>query len=349
MIRLEKDLNKVKDHYHQHYYNEDISNKIKERVHQGMQRKKMSIARKIIYSGCAVAAAAALFVCAAFYSPSVASVAAKIPYLSMIFESKPVAEEIREVLTKKGYEFDGIGMRYRPEKLVTVDLMGTDEYVDKVTPEVRSIVEDVLKSRNFDAYRVEIDHARIETPVELTPQEKMEQEEYEQVYGIIEKVLKGYGHEHFAFWSNLNEKTYEFELPNTETRIDEIKQKAQTALDAQHLNRYTLKVRTFDVKKREREGRWMPIVTTIAEGTFGSKEYKVKGVAYTNKFADYMMIRITTSASSTDADYEEVVNRIESTILEFLESDKTKEVILDDAYQVIITSKDKKDYVIKSK
>jgi hypothetical protein len=348
MIGLEKDLNQTKEHYHQHYYNDTISNSIKEQVHERLKHKKMSMLRKLTYSGCAAVAAAALFVGAAFYSPSVASVAAKIPYLSMIFESKPIPQEISRILTEKGYEYDGIGLSYSPKKVVTVNIIGTDEYVEGVTPEVKSIIEDVLKSRNFDAYEIEINRA-VNVPVGLAPQEKKEQEEYHQAVAIVEEVLKGYGHKLFGFGSNPKEKMYEFELPNTETRVDEIKQKAQTALDSQNLNKYTLKVRVFDVKKREREGRWMPIVNTIADGTFGSKEYKVKGVGYSNKSPDYLMIRITTSASSTDGDYQEVVNRIENTILEFLESEKTKKVILDDAYQIVITSKDKKDYVINSK
>jgi hypothetical protein len=349
LIGLDKELKQVKEHYNQHYYNENISNRIKEGVHQRMNDKKMSWVRKITYSSCAAVAAAALFIGAAFYSPAVASVAAKIPYLSMIFESKPLPQEISELLTEKGYNFDGVGTQYQPEKTITVNIVGTDEYVDEVTPEVKGIVENVLKSRNFDAYKIEINKALVEEHVGFTPEEKKEREEYQQVYGIVEEVLKGYGHELFAFGSNPKEKTYEFELPNTETRVEEIKQKAQTALETHQLTDYKLKVQIYDVNKREREGRWKPIISTIADGIFGSKEFKVKGVGYTNKFADHMMIQITTSASSTDKDYLEVIDRIENTILEFLESEKTKSIILDDDYKVIIISKDKKEYVIKSK
>jgi hypothetical protein len=143
-------------------------------------------------------------------------------------------------------------------------------------------------------------------------------------------------------------KTIEFSLPNTESKIVEIKQQVQSQLDAKNLGTFTLKVDVYNAKKREREGRWSPIISTITEGTFGVKKYKVTEVGYTNRYAEYMMITIRTSVSSSDSDYDEVVGDIKDTIQEFLTSKKTKEIIKDDAYKVIITSKDKKETVISS-
>lgn len=345
---MEKDLNKAKEHFKKHYFNEDISNRIHERVHHGLHRKKMSFARKLAYSGSAAVAAVAMFIGLAYFSPTVASVAAKIPYLSMIFESKPVIEEMREVLTEKGYDKVGISMSYHPEKLVTVNINGAEEYVQSVTPEVKSIVEEILYSKNFNAYAIEVKR-EIEPTHELSEEEEKEWEKFDKMYATVGDVLKDYGLKPYSFGIDHIKMTYEFELPNTETRIDEIKQSVRSAMDAENLKEYKLKVRVYDVKKADREERWMPIINTIAEGIFGNEEYKVEGVGYTNKNDDYMYIKITSTASSTDEDFEEVRDKIESTILEFLESEKTKKIIKDDAYKIVIISKDKKEYEINSK
>lgn len=345
---MEKDLNKVKEHYKKYYFNEEISNRIHDRVHHGLHRKKMSFARKLAYSGSAAVAAVAMFIGLAYFSPTVANVAAKIPYLSMIFESKPVIEEMREVLTEKGYDEVGISMSYHPEKLVTVNIIGTEEYVQSVTPEVKSIVEEILNSKNFNAYMVEVKR-EIEPAHELSEEEKKEWEKFDKMHAIAQGVLKDYGLELQSFGIDHIKMTYEFELPNTETRIDEINRSVQKAMDAEKLTEYKLKVRVYDVMKADREERWMPIINTIAEGIFGNEEYKVEGVGYTNKYDDYIYIKITSTASTTDPDFEEVRDKIESTILEFLESEKTKKMIEDDAYKIVIISKDKKEYEINSK
>jgi hypothetical protein len=277
----------------------------------------------------------------------VANVAAKVPFLKMLFESKPITDEIHDALTEKGYKFDGIGAQFTPKKEFSVGLLGSKEYVDKVGPEVKKIVKDILLAREFDAYDIKVysSEGRI---VEPTPEEKQADEEFAKVAEIVSQVGKGYGHEGIGDGFDPTKKTVNFSLPNTETRIEEIKEKAQTELAAKNYGTFTIKVEVYNAKKREREGRWSPIIHTIAEGTFGAKKYKVKGVGYTNKSSEYMTIKIRTSVSSSDSDYEEVMNNIKNTIQEFLTSKETKAIIQNDAYKVIITSKDKKETVISS-
>lgn len=345
---MKNDLKEVKEYYDDMHFNDEIANRIKEGVHQQIHRKKRSsIGKKLVYISGAVVAAFALFVGLAFLSPAVAKVAAKVPFLNMIFESKPIHGVIIDTLNKKGYKVDGVGARYTTKKVFSVGLLGSKEYVDKVEPEVKKIVKDLLLARDFDAYEVEVysSEGRI---VEPTPEEKKADEEFEKIVGIIKEVLKKYGYEDIAIGIEYTNKTVDFSLPNTESKIDEIKQQVRNQLDTNNFGNIPLKVDVYNAKKREREGRWSPIISTIAEGTFGAKKYKVTGVGYTNRHAEYMLITIRTSVSSSDFDYEDVVGDIKDTIQEFLTSKKTKEFIKDDDYKVIITSKDKKETVITS-
>ncbi|MEH7121571.1 DUF4030 domain-containing protein [Neobacillus vireti] len=345
---MEKNLKAAKEYYQQHYYHEDISNRIKQGVIQSIHRKKrVSMGKRIFYFSSAVIAAFALFIGLAFYSPAVASVAAKVPFLKMIFEFKPVADIVSEALTKKGYKHEGMGVQYSPTKIFTVTIKGSEAYVDKVRPDVTRIVKEILLAREMDAYKIKVERAIERHDQQPTAKEKALMEKQEQIFGIVRNVLISYGYEHESIGMNAA-NTIELNLPKTETRIDEIKQQIQIKLTEQKLGFHTINVRKYDPEKREREGRWSPIISTIADGIFGSKKFKVTGVGYTNRSAEYMMISIRTSVSSKDSDYKRVVTNIENTILEFLTSKETKAIIKDDAYKITIISKDKKETVITS-
>ncbi|MEH7306823.1 DUF4030 domain-containing protein [Neobacillus drentensis] len=346
---MKNDLKEVKEYYNEMHFNDEIANRIKEGVHLQIHRKEQSsIGKKIIYGCGAAIAAFGLFIGLAFLSPTVANVAAKVPFLNMIFDSKPISEVITETLNKKGYKVDGVGAQYSSKKVFSVGLQGSAEYVKKVSPEVKKIVKDLLLTRDFDAYDVKVysSEGRI---VEPTPEEKRADEEFSKITEIVIGVLKSYGYKDIPpIGIDADHKTLDFSLPNTESKVDEIKQQVDSQLKANNYGTITVKVDVYNAKKRERENRWSPIISTIAEGTFGAKKYKVTGVGYTNRYAEYMEITISTSVSSSDSDYEEVVSDIKDTIQEFLTSKETKEIIKDDAYKVIITSKDKKETVIRS-
>ncbi|MEH7333539.1 DUF4030 domain-containing protein [Neobacillus drentensis] len=339
---MEKDLKEVKEYYQQHYFHGEIANRIKERVHQQIQPKRVNWGRRLFYLGGAAVAAFGLFVVLAFFSPAVAEVAAKVPFLNMLFKSEPISDVILSNLAEKGYKVDGIGVQYKPKKVLSVRLQGTEEEVNKDKAEVKKIVKNLLMSRGFDAYGVKVEVSQFTPPV-LSEEEKKVEELNNQVFAVVSDVLKSYGNEESV---GLVDKTIEINLPNTETRKEEIKQKIQSQLAEKGLGTYTVNAVVYNVKKREREMRWSPIITTIADGMFSSKKYKVIGVGYTNRSAEFMQITISTSVSSKDADYEEVTDRIEDTLREFLTSKETKEIIKDDAYKVFIRSKDKKERVI---
>jgi hypothetical protein len=344
---LEKDLKEVSEYYQNHYFNDKIADRIKHGVHKQIHRKQFSFRKKLVFSFSAAVAAFGLFIGLAFVSPSVAALAANIPYLKMLFDSKPINDVIMESLEKKGYKVDGMSMIYWPKKTVSIYIVGPQEYVDEVSPDVEQIVQKHLSARNFDAYAIEIEQAR--TPEELTPEEQKEMEQAQQLLALVGEVLKTYGHGDISFGISATNKEVELTLPNTETRVEEIKQQIQSSLSAKNFGTFTFTVDTYDVKKKEREVRWMPILSNISEGIFGNSKFKVIGSGYTNRYDEYMQIQITTSASSSDADYQKVIGDIENTIVEFLNSEETKEIIKNDAYKVIITSNDKKEHVVNSK
>lgn len=344
---MEKDLKEVNEYYQQNYFHEEISNRIKEKVHQKIHPKRVSLGKKLLYFSSAAIAALGLFIGLAFMSPAVANVAAKVPFLNMIFQSKPIEDVIQETLSEKGYKFEGFGTRYEPKKVFWVALQGSEEYVEKVRPEVEEIVKGLLLERDFDAFEVKVERSR-DHRVVLSEEEQKNMEKEMEVSNVVFEVLKSYGHE-TPIGYNFVKKTIEISLPNTETKKEEIKEKIQSELEARNFGTYTITVQVYNAKKREREMRWSPVFDTIADGVYGNKKYNVIGVGYSNKSSEYMIITIHTSVSSKDSDYEEVMTDLEDTIHDFLTSKEIKEIIKDDAYKVFIISKDKKERVVTNK
>lgn len=294
--------------------------------------------KRVIYSGIAFLILIGLLISSAFVSPAMAQIVSKIPYLNSLFESKPLNDEITEALDKKGYKWDGVGVENQPKR-VSVMIVGSDEYYNEVKSTVKKLIQDILDSRGYDAYKVQITQSiPYEEP---TPEEKEQLEKYNRIYDVVLGVLKGYGYDSLGQVNDIQPGSISFELPNTEQRTEEIKKQVANTLKQNQLGDFSIKVHTYNPQKREREARWSEVVNTISNGLLAKKEYKVEMVGYSNKPKAFT-ISIDTSLSSTDSDAKNTVDKIEKTVQDFLHSKETKQVIGDDAYRIIIYSKDKK-------
>ncbi|WP_141604268.1 DUF4179 domain-containing protein [Terrilactibacillus laevilacticus] len=96
------------------------------------RRKRLRVGKKIAYICCAAILLFALLLSSAFVSPAIAKVVSKIPYLSLIFESKPVVVIIMENLEEKGYKNIGIGISYVPKKNIQITVEGSAKYYNEV-------------------------------------------------------------------------------------------------------------------------------------------------------------------------------------------------------------------------
>ena len=81
-----------------------------------------------------------LFTSSALVSPTMAKMISSIPYLGSIFQSKSIMTVISEELEDKGYEIEGIGIRYDPQKMIIINIKGTD-YYKEVKNEVKLLID----------------------------------------------------------------------------------------------------------------------------------------------------------------------------------------------------------------
>jgi hypothetical protein len=315
---------------------------------QNARKANRKFSNKVVYFSIVIAATFCLFIGAAFVSPSVARIAAAIPYLHLVFdkkiEAKPLISEINDALYENNYSFSNIVVSVNNTKQeVTVAVLDTEEYFNKVKEPLHSLVEEVTK-RNHKHFTVTMIHdpetGKLFKDTMQNPSE--EDQELEQVSAIVEEVLQLYGYSKGGLGVRLGRIDLE-NIPNTETRVEEIKTDIIKALRNEKKGEYEVKVHLYDQKAREREGKFMPIYHTIHEGLSAKTEfYQFDSVGYSSK-KDYFYMEVRTTVASTYKDIEGVVNKLASTIQEFLDSAEIQQQIQNEPYKIVIISTDKKE------
>ncbi|MFE8700735.1 DUF4030 domain-containing protein [Cytobacillus sp. FJAT-54145] len=362
-IEVPNTLEKFIDELPDRYNSGDINIEVEEQVDKewslfknNLKKKQNGVIRKrITVFTLSAVAAFGLFVGTAFVSPAVAKMASNIPYLNLIFENKievmSVGEEINRALYENKFMNINAHVDYKT-KYIEVMIFEPEEYYNEVKEPIEKLIQDILKARNEEEYSFKVlndaETGRIWKEMAENPSE--EALEFDKITALVYEVLEPYGHVSLGMENGVRDGVVFFELPKTETRTEEIKSDILETFKQENIEGYTVKILTYDPKIREREGRFMPLFDTIAKGLKAEKDFKVYSVGYTNnKYKDHFHIVIRTTVSSKDSAIENVVETIEKTVQDFLQSEDALKAIQDDRYQVVIYSEDdKKMKVLKN-
>ncbi|WHX66290.1 DUF4030 domain-containing protein [Peribacillus frigoritolerans] len=295
--------------------------------------RKVSLIRKLAYSGIALIILFGLFISSAFVSPAMAKVASKIPYLGQIFENKNnIVLLISEELRAKGYKKTGVGVSF-PKKEIEIAIQGSEKYFNDVKSDVDDITKDILKSKGYDAYTVKVSRYTERVDVPHSEEDKKQLEILLSLDKASEKYkLLGIG--------ILAQKIVEVEIPDTEKRTDEIEQYVQNIIQLKTNDQYTVKFKKVNMKKREQEGRWSDILDTVSEDLLGKKDYNVRMVGYSVHPEPEIQMFITLSRSDENA--KAFAQQLEKIIDDFLQSEQMKSRVKNDPYHITIFDKDDK-------
>jgi hypothetical protein len=316
--------------------------KLDHAIEHGLKRGKKSqrgLRKKMLYA-CSVAVLLfSLLIGSAFVSPAMAKIVSKIPYLGQIFESKDdIVKVISEELRTKGYKTSGAGVSF-PKKEIYIGIKGSEKYFDTVKGDVETIVKDILHSRNYDAYTLKVSRYK-ERKVEIDEKEEKEMKEFYIISTAITKELKKQNYNVLSFSMGHNPKTIILEIPNTETRIDEMKQVINDVLQTNKIDPIPLNIKKIDMEKREQDKRWREILDIVEDDILGKKDYKVRMVGYSIHPEPEIQAFITLPSSDENA--KAFAQQLEKVIDDFLKSEEMKSKVKNDPYHITIYSKDDK-------
>jgi hypothetical protein len=344
------------NHLPNRYENGEIDTEVEKQMEKDwwtfnhrVKKERTILKNRFVTIPVAVAAACCLFIGAAFISPSVANIAAAFPYLNLVFEekidAKPLISDINKAIREQDFQLQDIVVSVdNTTREVTVMVLGSEEYFNEVRAPIKSLIEDLLKAKNHESFKVNMlndpETARIFKEMMENP--SAEEVELEKVSTIVGDVLENYGYDKGGVGVRKGRIDLE-NIPNTEIKVEEIKANIIEELRNAGMGEYEVKVHLFDEKASERVSKFMPIYHTITDGLMAKPEYyKIDSVGSSSK-KDYFYIEVRTTIPSTDPNIDEVVNTLEVTILEFLQSPDIQKQIQNEPYKVTIESTDKKE------
>ncbi|MFT4416999.1 hypothetical protein ACLM5H_24355 [Fredinandcohnia humi] len=213
--------------------------RLQQTIKLGIQKGRIESrnpSKHFIYFSAAAVVAIGLFFGSAVISPTMGKIAAKVPLLGHLFDTRPIGAIIADELLQKGYQISGAGGGTGE---INVRIAGTREYFDSIQEDVTTIVQEILDRKGYETYQFELVHIN-ETPIDMPEEWKEAQAESLKVKEALREdfllfdVYAGY---------NNNTKHFVVEIPKTETRAKEIEFAANEALQSMVTSKYTLEVR----------------------------------------------------------------------------------------------------------
>ncbi len=262
------------------------------------------------------------------------------PYLISIFESGPVLEVISEKL-RENYNVNGVGFRVR-NKTMIISVDGSTKYYKNVKDEVKHIAEEVLQSRNYDAYTLKVERSKSRMP-DVDEETKKRSREDGKMLETIDNTLKKHDYNVLSLGIKSKPNSISLKVPDTYSKkeLNEIRKLVNDIIQQKNLGKFSIKINKVNMEKRAQEQRWMPVIDTIFEGILARKEYKATGAGYSFHPLP-LKIEIRTSIQSSNPHAKELGHKIERTIQNFIQSEKVEEYVKDDPYRIVVLSKDKK-------
>ncbi|PLR89854.1 DUF4030 domain-containing protein [Bacillus sp. T33-2] len=312
-------------------------------------RRRSSSMKKLAYTSVTAAALVILFIGSSYISPGIAKVAAKIPYLSLFVKQEEykyaISDVISDAANDKGYKLVTFDVSV-PEKELTLGVSGTKEDFNKIKDDIEKNINAALQANNLGKFDIEVKR-HIERQIDYveTPEDKKYTKDSQELEKKILEQLKINNYETaFPIQVRINkiEKFIYVAVPNTEKRIDELKNLLHST-SKEYGDNFRLRVTRIDMKAREQEIRWGKnnIISTIGGGLMENKELKVKTYSYS--FHPYpLQLKIKTTIDATDPAAKELAVTIEKEIKDFILTDEITKEVRNDPYNLIIYSKDKK-------
>jgi hypothetical protein len=310
-------------------------------------KKQWTLGKRIGAFTLAAAASFLLFVGSGFVSPAMAKMISKIPPLSTIYEKHVVnlSEHITQELKKDGYPVREVTeLVGGKNEGVYINLDASEEKIKEMKPGIEKIAYGILKGGEHKGTRIEDYFVKISKHVEPTEKWKQEQEafdkESEEVHAIIQPILNAHG---IMGGYGFGPETVELEFPSIENQdtIDGIKKELEAALKAGGKDFVSIKIRKYNLAKREQYDRWMDTVSAIGHEFKTYKKYQVSSVGYQSKDG-LMRILIKIKLKSSDPKAEELASDLNLMIEDFIKSPDIWEKVEDDPYEIVITGKDGK-------
>lgn len=157
---MNKKMKEIKDYYREHYFDEDISSRVKNKVHQNIQKgspTRRSGRKKVFFLSSAAILMVSLFVGTAFGSSTLANFFSSIPYVNANIEpGGNLAEELDDKLAKHEIQQKFISISSKPNKMVEVGIKSTKKEFNQIKKDIKHMIQQVLNKNQYDSFSIKV-------------------------------------------------------------------------------------------------------------------------------------------------------------------------------------------------
>ncbi|SOC11403.1 uncharacterized protein DUF4030 [Ureibacillus xyleni] len=329
-------------------HKEHVSKKVGEFHKIGKKGRNILFVKRMTLTAVSTIGLVGILIASTYVSPAMAKVVSNIPYIAEFINQQErtvdLYDTVIDVINKQEKKLLNLEIS---KQQINITLLGTDEEIQAMKEKVVTNVDTALQEKNLGNFSIDV-KAGEEIPwPEDDPETKKMIKDSEALHDEIMALLNENHYEPaFPIEARVNnvENFIYVAVPNTESkeRMEKLKELLKSA-SSKYGDDFKMRITRIDMKAREQELRWEKngIVHYIGGALMENEDFNVTGYSYS--FHPYpLMLKLKTSIKSTDPDVEELVEKIENEITQFIQSDERTKDIRNDPYDLIIMSKDKK-------
>ncbi|MFJ8236380.1 DUF4030 domain-containing protein [Ureibacillus sp. NPDC094379] len=316
--------------------NKQSKEQLKQKILQSVTTKEKRPIKQ--YGLLAVAVCIIFIVTLPFYSPTMASIVAKVipikitPHYSEGQYNPDLSAQLFDLVEEEGYEIGAVGITPSPYK-IEVSLILKNTTLKQATEALEPKITSYLYENGYDKFEL------LFTEAPEVPQDYEDEETklYDEVREIVKEVFTSYGYAEEADYELAGFKSTKFsnivtlDMPDHIEESDEIIADIEEEIESRDLDIKDIEVTTFNLAHRKQDDRWAYIASDIYNAMAGKSTYQLTGVSYkVRKGHSYVSIK----TALTEPPSEEIIKEIELAIQEYFALPEKKEQLQNDDYTI---------------
>jgi hypothetical protein len=279
-----------------------------------------------------------------FYSPTMASLAAKILPLEIPVKESPsdsLHAKIIQFVEQAGYELSSVGTKPNPYTIEIVLMKGEDS-LSSMKKVLEPDIEQFLHEQGIDQYKLNI--SQFEGSVELPEKYRKSSALMESVGPIISDAFLTYGysdlaqHATFGISEKFLSNILEIDMPDHVKEAKEILNMVIESIAKDDLDIKDVQLRYYNAEHRSQDNRWGYIATNIYKALAGKSIYNATGISYKVKDG---LSQVWIKTAFSERPDEQIISEIETALRTYLTSKEMQETIQSDRYTIQLLAKDK--------
>lgn len=323
----------------------DIPNELNQRIMDGFMqaekeinnhllKKKRNIKKNFFLWSLAAVIFIGLFIGSTFVSPTMATIASKIPLFHKVFNRGPMADALYEHLIEQGFAIKNLSGSNNK-----ISLSIDSKQYSSQKKKVKQAAKQFLQQQGYSNIEIKVNKYSGDKILDIKEQHPIQNKDFQEgIFGELKEA--GFNTNNYSYRITLDPPEFTFVIPENdyEKGKNEIISIVKKAGDTYNVGYFKISFETYTLEESDRSARWGDIISTLNEVLLNQEEYSIK--SFGSSVKENVKLYIQLDIQPNDSRAEDKVRAIEKEIHEFLSSQEIKKIIKDDRYQMIITSKD---------